>query len=367
MLPMGWHATIICKFKGCFSALSTQQGWGKNKLYFMEVLKKKFRQIPIRMRIELFFKTPSQALATIGMLVRAPVDISGFNLPNKVMNDCTLQTARAIKEAFPSSQSVNRSTTDLCVHYSLKNNPEKTIESAAGRLKNFLSDAQRAGASKVLLVSGGNGGGGKMRKKVNTVTCLQQLQHEGFKMPSGLELGVAFNPYYPTPEHAQEEFQRLQEKLDTRLVSHVWINAGSDVRALEAALVAFNDLRDNHLPYLKDVRLIGSLFIPSKDLLNKFRFRMWSGLFLSERYMESVEGAMEVTSAIQALYARFGVEPLVESAIRTERELAQLVQVASAAPCSPPESLSASLGQEKSLSGPGRYGCRASRPSPQLD
>jgi hypothetical protein len=268
------------------------------------------------MRVELFFKSPPQALATIGLLLPTPVEISGFNLPNKVSKDCTLETALAIKEAYPAAR-------DLCVHYSLKYNAEKTVEGAADRLRLFLNDAERAGASKVLLVSGGAGGGGKMRKKVNTVTVLQQLQQEGLVLSPGIEVGVAFNPYYPAP-YAREEFERLQDKLATRLVSHVWINFGSDTRALEAALVALAalDLR------ARGVRLIGSLFVPSKALLAKFRFRMWSGLYLSEQYMESVEGATQVTAAIQALYARFGVEPLIESAIRTEKDVAQFVEVA---------------------------------------
>jgi hypothetical protein len=51
------------------------------------------------------------------------------------------------------------------------------------------------------------------------------------------------------------------------------------------------------------------------------RFRPWNGVYLSEEYLGSVEGAERVTRGLLRLYGRYGVVPLVETAVKAEREL----------------------------------------------
>lgn len=178
---------------------------------------------------------------------------------------------------------------------------------------------------KVLLVSGGAGGGGKQKKQFNTVTCLQALKEEGYVVPDGIQIGIAFNPYWPAPQHKEEEFGRLKAKLATGYVRHIWLNFGSDTKALDDALTALDDVLKSDADRFRSIRLFGSLMVPSKQLLAKFRFRMWSGLFLSEEFMSSVEGAAEVTREIMRIYDKHQVEYLVESAIRNEKDIKMLV------------------------------------------
>ena len=51
---------------------------------------------------------------------------------------------------------------------------------------------------------------------------------------------------------------------------------------------------------------------------------MWSGLYLSEEYLASVEGANRITCEIIRLYEQHNVEPIIESALRTAKEVQQL-------------------------------------------
>ena len=144
-------------------------------------------------------------------------------------------------------------------------------------------------------------------------------------MPPGIDLGVAFNPYWPAPEHKQEEYERLKSKIATNYVKQIYINFVSDTKALEAALTRLShDLKDDERT--RDIRLFGSIMVPTKALLAKFKFRMWSGLFLSEEFLGSVEGAAEITREINRIYEKFGVESLVESAIRSEKDMANLME-----------------------------------------
>ena len=206
------------------------------------------------MRVELFFREPSAALITIGLLgshsgPKFP-SITGYNLPNKSNNEPVSANARFIQEAFPSS--------DLCVHYSLKYHATKRGEQTVAQFREFLDSCDH---SKVLLVSGGAGGApGKPRAAMNTVTCLAQLRRENYVLPTGKELGVAFNPYYPTPAAREDEWQRLRDKLDTGYVTSIWLNMGSDTTILQDTLeqLATMNLKE------RGVRILGSLFVPSK-------------------------------------------------------------------------------------------------------
>lgn len=46
-------------------------------------------------------------------------------------------------------------------------------------------------------------------------------------------------------------------------------------------------------------------------------------MFLSERYLGSVDAAEAITCEVVGLYAEYGVAVLVESAVRTEEEMAR--------------------------------------------
>lgn len=155
---------------------------------------------------------------------------------------------------------------DVCLHYSLKYNYEKTPERSLARLLTFCQDLQTllaqqqqlqqvvqaqgsldfssasgsSGSSQpgsavtphvdlhVLLVSGG----GK-KKKFDSVAALHGLQQhiqqqDGSAGKTCLpSLAVAFNPYLPDPAAAAEERKRLKAKLHSGLVDRVYLQVGS--------------------------------------------------------------------------------------------------------------------------------------------
>lgn len=74
----------------------------------------------------------------------------------------------------------------------------------------------------------------------------------------------------------------------------------------------------------KDIKVVGSLFIPSKQLLARFKFRPWNGVFLSELYLSDVASAMAISLEIVDIYNEYGVEVVVESSIVTDADVARL-------------------------------------------
>jgi hypothetical protein len=59
------------------------------------------------------------------------------------------------------------------------------------------------------------------------------------------------------------------------------------------------------------------------------RFRPWNGVFLSERYLSSVEAAQEITRDILRIYCKHGVVPLIESNISTTADLRRCLELLS--------------------------------------
>jgi len=195
----------------------------------------------------------------------------------------------------------------------------------------------------LLLVSGAGN-----KKELDSVNCLHRLQQQQqgcISHVSGLTLGVAFNPHiggaldpYPNPDlRCQAERSRLANKLKTGLCAIVWVNFGADAKAADDGLSYLKDLdqtlRTGKNPVLPPeappLRVIGSLFIPSQSWLNKMRFRCWAGCFLGEKdgeYLGSLEGATKATSALLEVYRRHGVETLVESSVRTEKEMKETIE-----------------------------------------
>lgn len=114
----------------------------------------------------------------------------------------------------------------------------------------------------------------------------------------------------------EEENDRLAKKLGTELVRSVWFQIGSDVDALDRGLARVREMAPD------DVELFCSVWIPTKQLLARMKFRPWRGVFLSDEYLSSVENAEKITREQMRLFAKYGANVLVESPVTKEADWA---------------------------------------------
>ncbi|CAK0843791.1 unnamed protein product, partial [Prorocentrum cordatum] len=261
-----------------------------------------------------------------------------LNVPNKRPGQARqlLQAAAAAAEEVPGAE--------VCLHYSLKYQP-----GGAQAFRAFCAEASRIPGCSVLLVSGTG-----RRSGPDSCACLEELSLE----PPGARglppLGVAFSPFEePGPERA-----RLLRKLRTGLVSQVWLQLGSDLRALRSGL---EFLAEQRLPGLR-----GSVFLPSRATLAKQRARPWAGVYLGEEYLASVEGAEDITRRTLAIFAEFGVAPLLESPVEDAPAVAQAAALLgsgrrAARPAPPEPSTAAPCGAGAREAGSGRRWGRGKR------
>ncbi len=96
----------------------------------------------------------------------------------------------------------------------------------------------------------------------------------------------------------------------------MYLQFGSDVGILSDSLNYLNSAIDP-----SKVKVYGSVFLPSKQLLNRMKFRPWKGLLLSEQFLNSVDDAENIVKQMLVLYKEHNVTPIIETAFRTRKRL----------------------------------------------
>ena len=269
------------------------------------------------MKIELFFKSSAQLTSILDLIIERPTLLIGsclsFNVPNKMRDENLLPYAQQILQRIPNS--------DVCLHYSLKNNKGKTVSEATDRFINYVSNCHELGVKEVLLVSGSSGRF-DVKRKINTVSCLQYMSGMSYTLPPTLHLGAAFNPYYTSESSNELERSRLVQKLLTGYISVLYLQFGSNPTMLEQNLEYINSVVDR-----ERVRVFGSVFLPSKQLIARMKFRPWKGLLLTDEFLSGVEQAEGIVQDMLRLYRAYNVTPIIETAFRTHKEAQYMEQL----------------------------------------
>jgi hypothetical protein len=297
------------------------------------------------MRVEFFFKAQSELSALVNFMgayqqstavnpsslaskvstSAVPTIFNRFNLANKLKNDNLLASAKNIINIMPAA--------NVCVHYSLKYNTQKSVEQSFSYFNGFLSKAEQMGVAEILVISGSGD-----KKALNTVSCLQMLR-ESENHATNVNIAVAFNPYFPDDKNRSVEVDRLSAKLATGMVSTIYLQFGSDTSLLKEGLIAINKALESYgasddklkRANFKEVKVIGSVMIPSKQLLARMKFRPWNGVYLSETFLGGVPAAEGIVLEMLDIYRDFGVEPLVETAFKNDSEASHILSLLSGA------------------------------------
>ena len=104
------------------------------------------------------------------------------------------------------------------------------------------------------------------------------------------------------------ERERLEIKISTGLINSIWFQYGTDIKVLQ-----------NELTYLKKIakdeklNLFGSLFIPSKQFIARFKFRPWQEVYISEKFLFAVDKFFDFTSDLVGFYKNNNITPVIES------------------------------------------------------
>ena len=71
----------------------------------------------------------------------------------------------------------------------------------------------------------------------------------------------------------------------------------------------------------KKINLFGSLLIPSKQFTARFKFRPWKGVYISEKYLSSLDNFYDFTRDLVCFYRTNNIIPVVETDFASSEKL----------------------------------------------
>jgi len=232
-------------------------------------------------------------------------------LENK-LNFCKLNNIKNInipckglikKELFNSTIhyiSKNFNEFNVTYHYSLYHQYSKNKEDSYKDFLDFVKNSHINRNYEILLVSGSN-----KKKNFDSVDVLACLKKE---KNLKVKLGVAYNPYLKKYYMISSERERFERKFSTGLINSIWFQYGTDIKVLQ-----------NEVNYLKNIvkdeklNLFGSLFIPSKQFIARFKFRPWKEVYISEKCLFALDNFFDFTSDLVSFYKNNNITPEIES------------------------------------------------------
>ena len=196
----------------------------------------------------------------------------------------------------------------MTYHYSLYHQYSKNKEKSYQDFLDFVKNSQINRNYEILLVSGSN-----KKKNFDSVDVLAYLKKE---KNLKVKLGIAYNPYKKKYYKISSERERFERKISTGLINSIWFQYGTDINVLQ-----------NEVTYLKNIakdeklKLFGSLFIPSRQFIARFKFRPWKEVYISEKCLYALENFFDFTKDLVSFYKINNITPVIESDFSTSEKL----------------------------------------------
>ena len=197
---------------------------------------------------------------------------------------------------------------NLTYHYSLYHQYSQNKEKSYQDLLDFLKNSSSNRNYEILLVSGSN-----KKKNFDVINVLNKIKEE---KNLKVKLGIAYNPYLKKYYKNNSERERFERKLSSGLINSIWFQYGTDIEVLQ-----------NEINFLKKVskkenlNLFGSLLIPSKQFIARFKFRPWKGVFISEKFLYSLDDFHDFTRNLVRFYKENNITPVIETDFGSSEKL----------------------------------------------
>ena len=252
------------------------------------------------LRFELSFKNISQLENKLNFCKFNK--IQNINIPCKgsVKRDFFYSTIKYISK--------NYKEFNVTYHYSLYHQYTQNKEKSYKDFLDFLKNSHSNKNYEILLVSGSN-----KKKNFDAINVLNKTKEENNLK---VKLGIAYNPYLKKYYKDPSERERFDIKHSSGLINSIWFQYGTDIKVLH-----------NEVTYLRKVakyekiNLFGSLLIPSKQFIARFKFRPWKGVYISEKYLCSLDDFYDFTRDLVCFYNDNNITPVIETDFASSEKL----------------------------------------------
>ncbi len=200
---------------------------------------------------------------------------------------------------------------NVTYHYSLYHQYSKNKDKSYQDFLDFIKNSHANRNYEILLVSGSN-----KKKNFDSIDALGFLKKE---KNLKIKLGTAYNPYLKKHYNIYSERDRFERKFSTRLINSIWFQYGTDIEVLQNEVTYLNNIAKD-----EKLKLFGSLFIPSKQFIARFKFRPWKEVYISEKYLNTIDNFFDFTSDLVSFYKDNNITPVIESDFSSSEKLASV-------------------------------------------
>ena len=255
------------------------------------------------LRFELSFKNISQ--------LENKLNFCKFNNIKNINIPCKGTIKKDFFNSTISYISKNYQEFNLTYHYSLyhqySQNKEKSFQYILEFLKNSCSNKNY----EILLVSGSN-----KKKNFDSINVLNRIKEE---KKLKVKFGTAYNPYLEKYYNDTSERERLDRKLASGLINSIWFQYGTDIKVLQNEVTYVKKVAKN-----EKINLFGSLLIPSKQFIGRFKFRPWKGVYISEKCLCSLDEFYNFTNDLVCFYLNNNITPVIETDFTSSEKLSSV-------------------------------------------
>jgi len=250
------------------------------------------------LRFELSFKNISQLDDKLNFCKLN--NIKNINIPCKglIKKDLFNSTFKYISKYYDGF--------NVTYHYSLYHQYSKNKVKSYQDFLEFIKNSYTNRNYEILLVSGSN-----KKKNFDSIDALGFLKKE---KNLKIKLGTAYNPYLKKYYNIYSERDRFERKFSTGLINSIWFQYGTDIEVLQNEVTYLNNIAKD-----EKLNLFGSLFIPSKQFVARFKFRPWKEVYVSEKYLYALDNFFDFTSDLVSFYKNNNITPVIESDFSSSR------------------------------------------------
>ena len=200
---------------------------------------------------------------------------------------------------------------NVTYHYSLYHQYSQNKEKSYQNLLDFLKNSYSNRNYEILLVSGSN-----KKKNFDVINVLNKIKEE---KNLKVKLGIAYNPYLKKYYKDSSERERFDRKLSSGLINSIWFQYGTDIKVLQNEVIYLKKVAK-----YKKINLFGSLLIPSKQFIARFKFRPWKGVHISENCLCSLDDFYAFTRDLVCFYKNNNIIPVIETDFASSEKLASI-------------------------------------------
>ena len=251
------------------------------------------------LRFEISFKDIGQLEKKLNFCI--------FNNINKINVPCKGTIKKQFLNETIDYIGKNYKDLDVIYHYSLYHQYTKNREESYLDFLKFLNKINSYKNKEILLVSGSN-----KKKNFDVIDVMNNLRDkENLK----INIGVAYNPYLGNYFNNNKERERFEKKISSGLVKSIWLQFGTDMKLLKKEIEYLNRiiLETSLNSKKQDVQIFGSLLIPSRQFIARFKFRPWKGVYISDKFLCSLDEFYRFTNNLICFYIDNNIHPVIET------------------------------------------------------